>query len=78
MGKKTSPRPIEFGWKIVLKNAPNRAERRKADESFKTIFYGGASWMWQMVKDKINDDFLTAKIEEDFKQWRETERRTQH
>lgn len=67
-------RPIEQGWQAVLKEAPNQEERDKA-ESFRAIFYGGASWLWIMVKDHFDDDVLAALIEEDLARWRKETRR---
>jgi len=64
-------RPIERGWNLILENAPNQEERDKA-ESYRTIFYGGASWLWELVKDEIKDDRLRARIEDDFANWRKT------
>jgi hypothetical protein len=64
-------RPIERGWNLVLENAPNQEERDKA-KAYRTIFYGGASWLWEIVKDEIDDDLLRAKIEDDFARWRKT------
>jgi hypothetical protein len=66
--------PIEQGWRIVLDEAPNRKERAKA-ESFRGIFYGGASWLWVMVKDKFDDEFLRGLIEQDFERWRKERRK---
>ena len=63
-------RPIERGWQIILDQAPNRAERERATQNYRTIFYGGASWLWEIVKDKIDDKHLRLQITEDFEHWR--------
>lgn len=70
-------RPIERGWQIVLEQAPNQKELDDADESYRAIFYGGASWLWEIVKDEIDDDFLRTQIEKDFACWRKTRKQKQ-
>ena len=49
--------PIAQGWQFILDRAPTEEDRERA-ESWRTLFYAGAHWVWDVFTSLDDEDDL--------------------